>query len=134
MARRLRSLKDRVRPPKMARVPQRSPIPRPSTVRAHAASPGIGVKDAPQQTHQVDPHPGKPWTVTVFNNDHNTYEEVMVVLMLATGCTAEEAYIEAWEIDHLGKCMVHRSSQEECESAAQVIASIGIRVVAEPDG
>ncbi len=73
------------------------------------------------------------WLVTVFNNDTNTYEEVMTVLMLSTGCSEEEAYIEAWEIDHYGQCVVHRSSELECQGVADVIAVIGIRVEISPE-
>jgi ATP-dependent Clp protease adaptor protein ClpS len=73
------------------------------------------------------------WLVTVFDNDTNTYEEVMTVLMLATACSAEEAYIEAWEIDHFGQCVVHRSDESECRGVADVVGTIGIRVEAGPE-
>jgi len=72
------------------------------------------------------------WMVIVYNNDTNTYEEVMVILMLATGCDEQEAYIEAWEIDHYGKCVVYRASSDECRGVAEVISTIGIRVEALP--
>lgn len=68
------------------------------------------------------------WMVVVYDNDTNTYDEVVMVLMMGTGCTAEEAYIEAWEIDHLGKSVVHFASETECLNAAAIIAKIGIRV------
>jgi ATP-dependent Clp protease adaptor protein ClpS len=68
------------------------------------------------------------WSVTVFDNDTNTYEEVMTVLMIATGCSGEEAHIEAWEIDHYGSCLVHRDTEDDCRKAADIIAKIGIRV------
>jgi ATP-dependent Clp protease adapter protein ClpS len=71
---------------------------------------------------------GAAWIVTVYDNDYNTYEEVMMILMAATGCSAQEAYIEAWEIDHLGKCVVHNSSKDDCQMAASIIAEIGIQV------
>ena len=66
--------------------------------------------------------------VIVYDNDTNTYEQVVSILQQATGCTAEEAYIEAWEIDHLGKSVVHHGSRQECERAAGIIRQIGIRV------
>lgn len=74
---------------------------------------------------------GENWSVVVYNNDKNTYEEVMTVLMLATHCSAEEAYIEAWEIDHYGLCAVHRGSEDVCQQVAKVIATIGIRTEVE---
>jgi hypothetical protein len=69
------------------------------------------------------------WIVTVFDNDENTYEQVMAILMIATGCTAEEAYMEAWEIDHMGKSVVHHAAEDECREAADVISKIGIKVL-----
>lgn len=74
------------------------------------------------------PGTGGSYIVTVYNNDHNTYDEVMMVLMAATGCDADEAYMETWEIDHLGKSVVHRACEEDCQKVADVIATIGIDV------
>lgn len=68
------------------------------------------------------------WIVTVYDNDHNTWDEVINILMAATGCGLEEAEIETWEIDHLGKSVVHHGQKAECDDAAGIIAKIGIRV------
>lgn len=68
------------------------------------------------------------WMVVVYNNDENTYEEVIMILMIATQCSMEEAEIETWEIDHLGKSCVHFADKEECEAVAEVIRKIGIEV------
>lgn len=74
-----------------------------------------------------------PFRVTVFDNSVNTYEEVIAILQLATGCSTDEAYIEAWEIDHFGQCVVHRASQGECADVAKIIGKIGIRVEVDCD-
>jgi ATP-dependent Clp protease adapter protein ClpS len=71
---------------------------------------------------------GDDHIVIVYNNDHNTYDEVMDILQRATGCTRDEAWVETWEIDHLGQSVVHHGSAEECERAASVIRTIGIHV------
>lgn len=68
------------------------------------------------------------WIVTVFDNETNTYDEVIMVLMAATGCSLDEAEIETWEVDHLGKSVVHYSTEKECRRAAEIIATIGIQV------
>ena len=68
------------------------------------------------------------WIVTVFDNNYNTYEEVIAILVAATGCSTHEALTEAWEVDHLGKSVVHHGSERECKKAAEIIATIGIRV------
>jgi ATP-dependent Clp protease adapter protein ClpS len=78
--------------------------------------------------------PGQPgtghdgWVVIVYNNAHNTYDEVIDILMQATSCGLDEAEMETWEVDHLGKSVVHQGEQEECERAAAVIRTIGIQV------
>lgn len=71
---------------------------------------------------------GERWKVTVFDNDVNTYEEVIEVLIMATGCCREEAYCEAWEIDHFGKSDVHFGGHEECQGVAKLVGTIGIEV------
>ena len=71
--------------------------------------------------------------VTVFNNEYNTYEQVITILIVATRCTPEEASIETWEIDHLGKCNVHFAGEQECRDAAAIISQIGIRVEVAPE-
>ena len=67
------------------------------------------------------------WVVLVHNNDTNTVEEVIKILMRATNCSKEEAYTETWEIHNLGKSVVHSASEEECKKVADVISSIGIK-------
>ncbi len=66
------------------------------------------------------------WMVTIFNNDWTPIQDVVDVLMTATGCTLEEAAIETWEAHHFGKAPVHFADQVECERAARVINAIGV--------
>jgi ATP-dependent Clp protease adaptor protein ClpS len=79
------------------------------------------------------PGTGGGFIVTVYNNEYNTYDEVMMILMIATECDAEEAYMETWEIDHLGKSVVHRANEEDCRKVADVISTIGIQVEVSED-
>lgn len=67
------------------------------------------------------------WMVVIFNNDHNTVEEVILTLMAATKCTVEEAEIETWEAHTYGKAPVHFAGREECTDAAALISGIGVR-------
>ena len=67
------------------------------------------------------------WMVVIYNNDHNSMDEVIAILMSATGCDIHEAFIETWEADAFGKASVHFSSKTDCERAAREISSIGVR-------
>ena len=68
------------------------------------------------------------WVVTVYDNDTNTVDQVMAVLIAATSCTTEEAAMETWEVHNLGRSAVHHGAKAECERAAGIIRTIGIRV------
>ncbi|MER3414365.1 MAG: Clp protease ClpS [Armatimonadota bacterium] len=76
---------------------------------------------------------GGGWHVVAFNNDYNTFAEVIEILIVATGCTREEAEIETWEIDRFGSCVVHRADRAECERVAEIISSIGVKTEVEKE-
>jgi ATP-dependent Clp protease adaptor protein ClpS len=76
----------------------------------------------------VDPGTGAGrWMVVIFNNDDTTMEEVVDILMRATRCDLEEASIEMWEAHTFGKASVHFASKEECEEAASIIQTVGVK-------
>jgi ATP-dependent Clp protease adapter protein ClpS len=77
------------------------------------------------------PGTGGDWMVIVFDNDHNTWDEVISILQKATACPLEEAEMETWEVHHLGKSIVHHGDRPECERAAAIISTIGIKVAVE---
>lgn len=85
------------------------------------------------QVKPADPSTGTgEHIVVVYDNDHNTVDEVIAILIRATGCATQEAVMETWEIHNLGKSVVHHGSAAECERAAAIIATIGIRVEVRP--
>ncbi len=94
---------------------------------------GPGTIERPELSPVELDSTGEKWIVTVYNNESNTYEEVMTILMIATNCDADEAYMETWEIDHLGRSVVHRGDELDCSRVATVIGTIGIHVEAGPD-
>lgn len=67
------------------------------------------------------------WMVTIYNNDTTAYDEVVEILMRATGCGVDEAYIETWEAHTYGKAPVHFASRDECEIVAVMISTIGVK-------
>ena len=71
--------------------------------------------------------------VVILNNDTNSQEEVIAVLIAATGCSVEEAATEIWEAETYGRAKVHFSSKEECAAAAAIIQSIGVETDVVPE-
>ena len=68
------------------------------------------------------------WMVVIYNNDTCSMDEVVEILMAATGCDIQEAYIEMWEAHTFGKAPVHFSSKSECDEAGRIISSIGVQI------
>ncbi len=73
------------------------------------------------------------WMVVIFNNDYTSMDEVMYVLMQATGCDMDEAYIEMWEAHTFGKAPVHFAARTECEDAAAIIGTVGVKTQVSPE-
>lgn len=67
------------------------------------------------------------WMVTIFDNPHTMRGEVVGILMRATRCNREEAEMETWEAESFGKAQVHFGELVECESAASLIGTIGVK-------
>jgi ATP-dependent Clp protease adaptor protein ClpS len=67
------------------------------------------------------------WMVLIYDNESNSFDEVIGILMRSTGCGTQEAYFETWEAHTYGKAPVHFSSQSECEVVAAMVASIGVK-------
>lgn len=76
---------------------------------------------------------GGRFMTLIYNNDTNTFDEVIEALMRATGCTVEEAYMEAWEAHTFGRAPVHFSSQEACCAVATIVGRIGVRTEVRPE-
>lgn len=73
------------------------------------------------------------WMVVIYNNESNSFEQVIDVLIRATGCDVQEAYIETWEAHTYGKAPVHFAAREECDAAAALIGSIGVKTEVRPE-
>ena len=79
--------------------------------------------------HWLPPH-----KVVVHNNDHNTYEQVISILMQAVpGMTVAMAIEHAHTIDETGSTVAFTGMVDEAESIAAKIRTIGITVTVEPD-
>jgi ATP-dependent Clp protease adapter protein ClpS len=86
-------------------------------IRVNSGSPDGGAPDG-QDLYEV----------RIIDNDHNTYQEVIEITMLALNITEEDAYAIAWEVDHRGSCVVAHAVKEEAEAIATIIRVIGIEV------
>lgn len=75
-----------------------------------------------------------PFKVVVHNNEYNTFEEVIHILVRAVpGMTQERAAELANEIHATGAAVAYVGPKERAEAVAGVIRTIGIKVTVERD-
>lgn len=88
--------------------------------------------DLPALGEWVDPREGLdiagPWIVILYNCECHTFDDVIGILQVATGCTVDEAEFLALKVHHEGRAIVFDGTQEECERVARIIGSIRLQV------
>jgi ATP-dependent Clp protease adapter protein ClpS len=73
-----------------------------------------------------------PWRVILYNDDIHTFDEVILQLIKATGCTTNDAEKIAWTVHLEGKALAFQGSFEECFRVQGVLREI--QLVTEIEG
>jgi ATP-dependent Clp protease adaptor protein ClpS len=104
----------------------------PTTIERPGTIPKPGTLDIPGFAEWTDIRDGLeitgPWVVILYNCDCHTFDDVIYILCIATGCTVDEAGALADRVDKEGRAIVFDGTQEECERVADIIGSIKLQV------
>ena len=73
-----------------------------------------------------------PWRVILFDDDIHTFEDVILQLMKATGCSAQQGEKHAWTVHTRGKDLVYEGEFFECFRVQGVLKEI--QLVTEIEG
>ena len=73
-----------------------------------------------------------PWRVILYNDEVHTFDEVILQLIKATGCTTEQARAYAFEAHLKGKASVYEGSFEDCFRVQGILREI--QLVTEIEG
>lgn len=65
-----------------------------------------------------------PWRVILFDDDVHTFEDVIVQLMRATGCSAKQGEQHAWTVHTEGKDCVYEGEFEACFLVQSILREI----------
>ena len=74
----------------------------------------------------------EPWRVILYNDEIHTFDEVIIQLIKATGCTTSRAEELAWQVHTNGKAVVFEGAFEECFRVQAVLREI--QLVTEIEG
>jgi ATP-dependent Clp protease adapter protein ClpS len=65
-----------------------------------------------------------PWRVILFNDEIHTFEEVILQLIKATGCSEQQAEAHAWTVHTKGKARVYEGEFEDCFRVQGILREI----------
>lgn len=74
----------------------------------------------------------EPWRVILYNDDVHTFDEVIMQLIKATGCSTADAERLAWKVHTEGKAKVFDGTFEECFRVQAILREI--QLVTEIEG
>ncbi|RMF60549.1 MAG: ATP-dependent Clp protease adaptor ClpS [Bacteroidetes bacterium] len=86
------------------------------------AAPDVDVEVEEVTRERLD----EPWRVILYNDDVHTFDEVILQLIKATGCSPAEAEALAWRVHLQGKAAVYEGSFEECFRVQAILNEIAL--------
>ncbi len=95
---------------------------------AQTAEPETEVVVATEEDEQIE----HPWRVILFNDNIHTFDEVIIQLVKATGCSTKDAEAIAWTVHLDGKACAYEGSFEDCFRVQGVLREI--QLVTEIEG
>ncbi len=73
-----------------------------------------------------------PSLVLLFNDDVHSFEDVIIQLMKAVGCSALIGYLYALEVHTIGRATVFLGPMIRCLTIAEVLREIDLKVEVRP--
>ena len=81
---------------------------------------------APVGVEEADAAVETPWRVILFDDDVHTFEDVILQLMKAVGCTPEQGYRHALTVHTEGKDCVYQGDFFDCFRVQGVLKEIAL--------
>lgn len=75
---------------------------------------------------ELDSNVDTEYRVFLFNDDHHTFEEVIIQLIKATSCDFEKARGFAFEVHVKGKAMVFSGTMLHCLKVSSILEEIAL--------
>jgi len=76
------------------------------------------------QSEELEERVTTPWRVILFNDEIHTFDEVILQVIKATGCSSEQASRHAWTVHTQGKDCVYTGEFDECFRVQGVLREI----------
>ena len=98
----------------------------------HASTPAVTPEVEVIVEEETEEHLDDPWKVVLYNDAIHSFDEVILQLIKATGCSTEDAARIAWQAHMMGKAMAYQGTFDECFRVQGVLHEI--QLVTEIEG
>lgn len=88
----------------------------------------MGTETLPESREKTSQVVIEPWNVILLNDDWHTFEEVIIQLIKATGCSIEKAQEITWNVHTEGEAVCYSGPKERCEHVASILEEIDLAV------
>jgi ATP-dependent Clp protease adaptor protein ClpS len=69
-----------------------------------------------------------PWNVILYNDDHHTFQSVVLQVQKATDLSLENAFEITMQVHTKGHAICHTGAYTDCEKVAAILREIGLTV------
>ena len=77
-----------------------------------------------EEIEETDTATGLPFQVILYNDDHHTFDEVIIQLIKAIQCSFEKARDLAFEVHVKGRAIVFTGDLNKCLSVSGILQEI----------
>ena len=98
---------------------------KPPSSSIHAADTAVPEVDVEVVEEEIEEtHLDTPWRVILYNDDIHTFDEVVLQLMKATGCSLSRARSLTFEAHTNGKAAVYEGTMDACLRVQGILREI----------
>ncbi len=88
----------------------------------------VEIKPKKQKTASRQPKIKRPWKVILYNDDIHSFDEVILQVQKATGCSEQEATRISMEAHFNGEAVAYTGEFVDCNKVAGILREIGLLV------
>ncbi len=88
----------------------------------------VETKPKKKKTVSKKPKIIRPWKVVLYNDDIHSFDEVILQVQKATGCSQQEATRISMEAHFNGKAVAYTGEFVDCNKVAAILREIGLLV------
>lgn len=88
--------------------------------------PEIKPTEITEELEETSTDVGLPFKVVLYNDDHHTFDEVIIQLIKAVHCSFEQARDYAFEVHVKGKAIVFSGQMPECLKVSSILEEIAL--------